>query len=242
MTNQFFTPGPSGLYFTVEHHLKQAIKHGVTSISHRSKEYIKIHEAADQNLRSLLNLPEDYSIVFTNSATEIWEKLADTFIQQRSLHIANGAFSKKFYSVAANLGYDADLIESDWGDLPESFEGSKSDYNLIGVTHNETSTGVQTPLDKIYDLKRLYPNSVVTLDAVSSLPVVDLDYAKIDTVYASVQKAFGLPAGLGIWLINKSSEEIARKLHHDGKIRNGSHSLINLIDQSKKFQTPSTPN
>ena len=181
-------------------------------------------------------------MVFTSSATEIWEKMADGLITGKSLHIVNGAFSKKFYTVVNNLNKETDIIESSWGDLPEFTTQATEKYDLIGVTHNETSTGVRTPLDQLYSLKEQHPESIIAVDAVSSLPVVDLDYSMVDTVYASVQKAFGLPAGLGVWLINDKTEERARKLHESGKFRQTSHNIISLIEQARKYQTPSTPN
>jgi phosphoserine aminotransferase len=242
MRRVYFTPGPSGLYFTVEHHIKHAIKSGVTSISHRSKQFEEIFREAETNLKILLQLPDNYKMVFTSSATEIWEKMADSLISNKSLHMVNGAFSKKFYTVVNNLNKEADIIESSWGDLPDFKTSTTESYDLISVTHNETSTGVRTPLDKLYSLKEQHPESILAVDAVSSLPVVDFDYSKIDTVYASVQKAFGLPAGLGVWLINDKTEALARKINEQGNTRQSSHNIISLIDQAQKYQTPSTPN
>lgn len=242
MHRVYFTPGPSGLYYTVEHHIKHAIKTGITSISHRSKQFEEIFKEAENNLQELLQLPDNYQMVFTTSATEIWEKMADGLISTKSLHIVNGAFSNKFYSVVKNLNKETDIIESSWGDLPKLNTNSTENYNLIGVTHNETSTGVRTPLNKIYSLKEQHPEAILAVDAVSSLPVVDFDYTKVDTVYTSVQKAFGLPAGLGVWLINDKTEDIARKLNDQGMVRVTPHNIISLIEQARNYQTPSTPN
>jgi phosphoserine aminotransferase len=241
MRRVYFTPGPSALYYTAEHHIKYAIKHGITSISHRSAKFQDIFKEAESNFKLLLSLPDNYQLVFTNSATEIWEKMTDAFISERSLHMVNGAFSKKFYSVAKNLGKEANIIESPWGELPD-YNFDNNTYDLIGITHNETSTGVKTPLDKIYALRDRNPESLIAIDAVSSLPVVDLDYTKVDTVYASVQKAFGLPAGLGVWLINDRAEEKAREMKENGLLRDTYHNVLSLIDQARKYQTPSTPN
>ncbi len=242
MRRVYFTPGPSGLYFTVEHHLKHAVKTGITSISHRSKQFEEIFKEAETNFKELVQLPDNYQMVFTSSATEIWEKMADGLITGKSLHIVNGAFSKKFYSVVNNLNKETDIIESSWGDLPDFKTRANEEYDVVGVTHNETSTGVETPLDQLYSLKKQHPESILAVDAVSSLPVVNLDYSKVDTVYASVQKAFGLPAGLGVWLINDKTEELARNLHDSGKVRQTPHNIVSLIDQARKYQTPSTPN
>ncbi|MEN8250850.1 MAG: aminotransferase class V-fold PLP-dependent enzyme [Bacteroidota bacterium] len=242
MNKIYFTPGPSALYFSVEQHIKYAIKHGITSISHRSKKFEAIFKEAEERSRSLLNLPDNYKLVFTSSATEIWEKMTDSLIEEKSLHMVNGAFSKKFYSVARNLGKDARQIEAEWGKLPDYKTVTDNHYEVIGVTHNETSTGVVTPLENIYQLKENNPESLVVIDAVSSLPIVNIDFAKVDSVYASVQKAFGLPAGLGAWFINDKTEAKARLMKEKGLLRDTYHNILSFIDQAENYQTPSTPN
>jgi phosphoserine aminotransferase len=241
MRRVYFTPGPSALYYTADHHIKYAIKHGITSISHRSRTFQDIFKEAESNLKILLSLPDNYQLVFTNSASEIWEKMTDALIINQSMHMVNGAFSKKFYSVAQNLGKHATIIDAPWGESPD-YKIKSNNYDLIGVTHNETSTGVKTPLEYMYSLRDRHPDSIIAIDAVSSLPVVKLDYTKVDTVYASVQKAFGLPAGLGIWLINDRAEEKARKMKEKGLLRDTFHNVLSLIDQARNYQTPSTPN
>ncbi|MFT7163119.1 MAG: phosphoserine aminotransferase, partial [Bacteroidia bacterium] len=97
MKNIYFTPGPSELYFTFEEHFKKALKEQIGSISHRSVEFSKIYQQTEGNLRTLLNLPEDYHIGFTTSATEVWERISENLIERNSFHLVNGDFSEKFY-------------------------------------------------------------------------------------------------------------------------------------------------
>ena len=49
-----FTPGPSQLYFTVADHVRQAMKEGVPSLSHRSKRFEEISRETTGGLRELL--------------------------------------------------------------------------------------------------------------------------------------------------------------------------------------------
>jgi phosphoserine aminotransferase len=242
MRKLYFTPGPSELYFTAEHHLKMAFKNGVPSISHRSSQFQSIFKEAVDNLRELLKLPDSYQIVFTTSATEVWERITENLIDQHSLHIVNGAFSKKFYTAATTLGKQTTLLETPWGDLPDVASIEKDNYDVIAVTHNETSTGVRFPLGDIKSIRNQYPEALIVVDGVSSLPVVDFDYDDIDSVYVSVQKCFGLPAGLGIWLVNDRCIERASMLSSGHKTWNTYHSLLALTEQAKNYQTPSTPN
>ena len=100
MKDMFFTPGPSELFFTVEDHIKNGFKKNIYSISHRSTEFKKIYEECTSNLKSFLDLPDDYHIAFLSSANEIWERIIQNLIEEESGHCINGAFSKKFYDFA----------------------------------------------------------------------------------------------------------------------------------------------
>ena len=148
-----FTPGPSQLYFTVEDHMKQAFRDGIPSLSHRSKKFESIYAEAVSGLRQLLNLPSDYHIYFTGSATEIWERTVQNLVGETSFHLVNGSFSKRFFEISAQLGKNAKKLEVAAGEgfsLPLEVPPLTE---LIAVTHNETSTGVSLPLDFIYSFK-----------------------------------------------------------------------------------------
>ena len=103
-----FTPGPSQLYFTVEDHIRTAFREGVPSLSHRSKKFEGYYKDTVDGLRELLKLPADYHIYFTGSATEIWERLIQNLVAEKSFHLVNGSFSKRFYEVAVQLGKKAE--------------------------------------------------------------------------------------------------------------------------------------
>src|SRR6188768_474606 len=197
-----FTPGPSQLYFTVEDHVRTAFRDGVPSLSHRSKTYEAIYKKTIDGLRELLELPSNYAIVFTGSANEIWERIIQNLVEEKSFHLVNGSFSKRFYEIAQLLNKKPTKNEVALG---KGFDGPvvvPAGTELLAITHNETSSGVSLPLDLIYNLSEHNPNALVAVDAVSSLPFPDFDYTKFDTAFFSVQKGFGLPAGLGVWMFN----------------------------------------
>ncbi|HWA33474.1 MAG TPA: aminotransferase class V-fold PLP-dependent enzyme, partial [Cyclobacteriaceae bacterium] len=56
------------------------------------------------------------------------------------------------------------------------------------------------------------------------------------------QKGFGLPAGLGVWMVNEKCIAKAEALFSAGKPIGSFHSLPSLIAHSRKNQTPETPN
>ncbi|MFZ6008699.1 MAG: aminotransferase class V-fold PLP-dependent enzyme, partial [Bacteroidota bacterium] len=236
-----FTPGPSQLFFTVGDHAKTAFKEGIPSISHRSKRFEHLCKETTDGLRQLLSIPADHHIFFTGSATEIWERIIQNLVEKHSFHLVNGSFSKRFYEIALQLNRKAEKVEAKEG---HGFDDVTvpTDAELIGVTHNETSTGVSLPLDFIHELKTENPKALVVVDAVSSLPYPNLDFSKLDSVFFSVQKGFGLPAGLGVWIVNDRCLNKANDLLNKGISIGSYHNLPTLHANAQKNQTPETPN
>lgn len=237
-----FTPGPSQLYFTVNDHARQAFKEGIPSISHRSKLFEQISSEATVGLRQLLNISPDFYIFFTSSANEIWERITQNLVEEKSFHFVNGAFSKRFYEIAAQLNKKPEKTEVKEGNGFDDNITIPSNTELIGVTHNETSTGVSIPLEFIYKIKAKNPQAILAIDAVSSLPYPNFDFTKLDSIYFSVQKGFGLPAGLGVWIVNEKCIAKADQLVAKGISIGSYHNIPSLKSHAAKNQTPETPN
>lgn len=236
-----FTPGPSQLYITTEDHARKAFKEQIPSLSHRSKEFEDISRNATDGLKTLFNIPDNFSIVFTGSATEIWERIIQNLTEHTSHHLVNGAFSQKFYDTALQLNRKPTLAIIKVGKgFDESVEIPLTE--LVALTHNETSTGVSLPLTVINKIRENNPSALIAIDAVSSLPYPDFDFTKVDSVFFSVQKGFGLPAGLGVWIVNEKCIAKAEQLLSKGISVGSYHSLPSLIANAKKNQTPETPN
>lgn len=237
-----FTPGPSQLYFTVADHARQAFKEGIPSLSHRSKRFEQISKETTDGLRQLFNIPADYHIFFTASATEIWERIFQNLVEETSFHLVNGSFSKRFHEIGVLLNKNSKKIDAPDGQGFENDLSVPEETELVAVTHNETSTGVSIPVEWIHQLKEKNPRVLIAVDAVSSLPYPAFDFNKMDSVFFSVQKGFGLPAGLGIWMVNEKCISKAEALLAK-KISIGSyHNIPTLLTHAKKNQTPETPN
>lgn len=242
MPNQlFFTPGPSQLYHTVPYHLKQAISDHIGSISHRSTKFQEIYGAMKLALTQVLELPDNYHILTVASATEVWERILQNLVISQSHHLVNGSFSQRFFdftqqyqldSTCQKVGFGADF---DLTQIPENSE-------LISITYNETSIGYSFTSEQLQAVRKNHPEAIIALDVVSVSPAVKIDFSQIDTAYLSVQKCFGLPAGLGIWIVNDRCLEKAIAKKALGHIIGSYHALPELLEQSAKNQTPETPN
>jgi phosphoserine aminotransferase len=245
----YFTVGPSQIYPTVPIHVENAIKGDVLSLSHRGSEFKEIYKKMDEGLRKLLNIPDNYEIVVLSSALEAMERVLLSMSHNNSFHILSGFFGETW------MGISRDLSKS-----PESFQFFDWEKNLVSkipfekikipkrselvcITQNDTSVGFSIPMEKIYKLKKNYPDKLFALDIVSSVPYVDIEYKYLDAVFFSVQKGFGLPAGLSVLILSPNSLKKAKKLSNLKNYSIGSyHDLIKLASKSRDFQTNETPN
>ena len=236
-----FNPGPSQISPQVKDFMREFIDQDIGSISHRSKQFTEISLSLRNGLKKYLQIPENYKICYVASASEAMEVILRSCVVSHSHHLVNGAFSKKFYSVAKQIGKMPTKEELALGQgkfeclVPQGAE-------LLCLTENETSTGVQIPLSMIAEIRQKNPNTLFAVDVTSSAGGVKHDISQADIWFFSVQKCFGLPAWLGIIIFNEKvlqkTEEVFAKTHDVGAI----HSLASMLKKYDDGQTDETPN
>lgn len=243
MKHIYFTAGPSQIYPSVPKYIKQAIEKDILSMSHRGEAFQKLFQETQDNLRNLLNIPKENHIFFVSSANEAWERIIQNCAHEHTFHLVNGAFGKRLYEIAGDLKKTPVEHTVAFG---EGFEFNKivipQQSELVCITHNESSTGVALNIQDIHTLKKRYPEKLFALDTVSSMPYVNVDYSLIDAVYFSVQKGFGLPAGLGVLILTPQAMEKSVHLQEQGINIGSYHNFPTLLKFALKNQTPETPN
>ncbi len=228
-----FYPGPSKVYPQVATYLQDAYESGILSVNHRSIEAMEMVKETYRLLHEKLEIPSDYSIAFVSSATECWEIIAQSLTQKQSLHAYNGAFGQKWAEYAEKLGIEV---------LHQSFDLNKEcelnqDAEVICLTQNETSNGTQIRNSTLQYIRK-QNTGLIALDATSSMAGVSFDWNLGDVWFASVQKCFGLPAGLGVMIYSPRALKRAEELNE----RNHYNSLLFIHENAAKFQTHYTPN
>ena len=239
----YFTPGPTQLHPAVTPAIGEALQSGVCSFSHRGRNFEKIFEYTIGSLRKFLQIPDTFQIFFLGSATEAMERVLENCVAEYSYHFVNGAFSGRFFETAKELNKKPQKYEVEFGrgfdfkqvQIPPGTE-------LICFTQSETSCGVAIPMEDIYAIKKRYPKSLIAVDVVSALPYVDIDYSFVDCAFFSVQKGFGLPAGLGVVVVRNEIIKKAQLLQEKGYFIGGFHSFPLLFEKAQKNQTFETPN
>lgn len=234
-----FYPGPSRVHDEVPVYVKDAYEKGVLSINHRSDEFMKISEATITLLKEKLLIPQDYTIFYTTSATESWEIIAQSVVTESSLHFFNGAFGKKWFEYTSRLRAGAQAFPFSQNETIH-VEGLRlpEEQGVICITQNETSNGTQVNHATLKAMRDRYPQHLIAVDATSSMAGIVLDFRVADIWFASVQKCFGLPAGLGLMICSPAAME---KVMKTGE-RSHYNSLAFMADMMEKWQTPFTPN
>lgn len=240
--NTTYAPGPGQLSDAVRRDIKKAADIGIAEISHRGAEFTAISKKAVEGIRDFFKLPEGYHVFFTSSATDVWTIATHNLIENAGFHFINGNFSAGFARTVEAFGKTAHRDEAEWGTQNNFAEASiPSEADLISVCFNETSTGVMASNEDLRALRARYPDKTIAVDVTSIAGVYDLDIAQGDLWYFSVQKAMGLPAGLGV--IIASPAALAKATRLSKTQHTGYFSLPAMAAKMEgKYQTIQTPN
>ena len=233
-----FNPGPSKISENTKKNIKQAIDDDILEISHRSDQFSKISKQAIDGLRKYFDIPGDYKIFYTSSATEAMQLAVQNCCEKNSFHFVNGAFSKKFLQTAQLLKKNTKSFAADFGEICDYNTDIPTDTDFITITHNETSTGYMCQLANIKKIREKNKQAILAVDITSSAGATEVDIEQADIWLFSVQKCFGLPAGLGIIIV--SPRAFAQSLQTSTA---GIYSFAEIDKKmTEKYQTMQTPN
>ena len=238
MNKKLFIPGPVDVAGDVLQ------KMATPMISHRGKEISLLQESISEKLKKVF-FTENTILLSTTSGSGLMEASVRCCTSKGAAVFSVGAFGDKWGKMAKANGLPVDVFKVDPGmpTLPEAVDKALSTgkYDLVTITHNETSTGVMNPVKEIGDVIKKYMDVIYCVDAVSSMGGVkiDVDGCGIDICTTSTQKCLGLPPGLSICSVSEKAIERAKTVTNRGLYLD----LVELYAfvKGKKFQYPSTP-
>ncbi len=233
-----FYPGPSKLYPSVKRYMQEAFDTGILEKNHRSPYFESLYQETIALLKKKLNIPNEYAISFVSSATECWEIIAQSFTKTHSTHIYNGAFGAKWFQYAQRIHPNCQALHYDVETTITETIKEIEEQALICLTQNETSNGTQISNEQINVIRRDNPSSLIAIDATSSMAGYHLNFKDADICYASLQKCFGLPAGMAILVCSPKAIEHA-KLCNSKKHYND---YLYILENTLKNQSTHTPN
>ncbi len=174
----------------------------VMEMSHRSKAYDTIIKEAEADLRELMNIPDNYKVLFLQGgASQQFAMIPMNLMKNRVAdYIVTGQWAKKAYQEASLYGKANKIASSedktfsyipDCSDLPVS-----EDADYVYICENNTIYGTKF---------KTLPNTKgkpLVADVSSCFLSEPVDVTKYGVIYGGVQKNIG-PAGVVIVIIRE---------------------------------------
>ncbi len=211
-------------------------------IGHRGQGFKDLYARIQPRLQSLLYTKQQV-FLSTSSAWGVMEGAVRNLVAKKVLNCMCGAFSDKWFDVSKRCGKDAEALQVPWGSpiRAELIDAklATGQFDALTLIHNETSTGVMSPIAEIAKLKQKYPDVMFIVDSVSSMSAIKLDFDAlgIDVLLAGTQKAFALPPGLTVFTCSPAALAKAAT----AKDRGYYFDLVEFQKNGEQSMTPSTP-
>jgi aspartate aminotransferase-like enzyme len=211
----FFLPGPVYVREAVRREMLKPV------VAHRSPEFRAVWDRLSRGLPPIFRTTRP-CFTATGSSTLLMEASLVSLTRDAVLHLINGSFSERWSAVGRSLGRASDEISVPWGEAvtPELLRAAlrRRRYEAVTVVHNETSTGVLTPIAELARVVREESDALLLVDTVSSLAAapVETDAWDLDFVFAGVQKGIAAPPGLTVFTFSERAERRAEAIPHRG--------------------------
>jgi phosphoserine aminotransferase len=211
-----FSAGPAALPLEVLEIIREDIPDwqgagmSVMEISHRSKDFIALAQRCEANLRDLLSVPDDYSVLWTQGGATLQMAMAPLNLagpHDTVDYVVTGSWGKKAAAEAAKqckLNLAANSSDKNFTYIPDESGWQRSDNAAyLHITSNETIAGVEFHFMPGGDVPIVADMSSTIL----SRPINVRDYG---VIYAGAQKNIG-PAGITLVIVRDDLLQPARE-------------------------------
>ncbi|MBL9117710.1 MAG: alanine--glyoxylate aminotransferase family protein [Verrucomicrobiaceae bacterium] len=211
-------------------------------MGHRGKGFVDLYAEIQPKLQALFGTKQQV-FLSTSSAWGVMEGSIRNLVKKKVLNCCNGAFSDKWFDVSKRCGKEAEAYQVEWGQPVMADEIDKrlatGEFDALTFIHNETSTGVLSPIAEIAALKKKYPDVMFITDSVSGFTTVPVNFDElgIDVLLTGSQKAFALPPGLALFAASAAAMKRAETIDDRGYY----FDFIEFRANGEKSMTPSTP-
>ncbi|HXV25982.1 MAG TPA: aminotransferase class V-fold PLP-dependent enzyme [Alphaproteobacteria bacterium] len=177
------------------------------TIDHRGPEFAALGKEVLAGLKAIFKTRAPV-IIYPASGTGAWEAALSNTLSpgERVLMAETGWFATLWREMAERLGIEVDFLPGDWrtGADPAEIEARLAEdrghrIKAVAVVHNETSTGVVSPVFEIRKaIDRARHPALLLVDTISSLASIDYHHDDwgVDVTVAGSQKGLMLPPGL----------------------------------------------
>ena len=215
-----FSAGPAALPFAVLEQIKrdlfdwQGTGMSVMEVSHRGKEFVQLAARAEANLRDLLSVPDDYSVLFPQGGATMQMAMVPLNLAtagDTADYVVTGSWGKKAAGEAAkfcDVNLAADASGGNFTSIPDESTWNRSDKAAyLHYTPNETIAGVEFHFIPGGD-------APLVADMSSNILSRPVDVARFGVIYAGAQKNIG-PAGITLVIVkNELLDRVRPKNPH----------------------------
>jgi aspartate aminotransferase-like enzyme len=210
LTTYLRVPGPTPLPESVQ------AAGGRQMVNHRGPEFKSILQRVTDRLKTGFRTQNDV-VILTASGTGGLEAAVVNHLSPGDpvLSVSIGAFGDRFAKVARRYGADVTSHAVEWGraadpaDVTAALEAMAAEgrpARAVLLTHNETSTGITNPLEKLAAAVRATaPDALLLVDGISGLGAVpfETDAWGLDVVVTGSQKSWMVPPGLAMLSVSE---------------------------------------
>lgn len=209
----------------------------ILGTSHRQAPVKNLVKSVQDGLADLFRIPDGYEVLLGNGgATAFWDTAVHSLIENRSQHLTFGEFGSKFASAAKAPFLQApDVINAEAGNL--SVTNPTEGIDVYAWPHNETSTGVMAPVQRVHG----DAGALTVIDATSAAGGIDFDASQADVYYFSPQKNFASDGGIWFALFSPAALERVERIEASGRYIPDFLKLSNSVSNSRLNQTLNTP-
>ena len=174
----------------------------VMEMSHRSKAFEEILQAAERDLRDLMNIPDNYKVLFLQGGGSTQFAMIPLNLMKNKVadYIITGQWAKKAAAEAKRYGRVNELASSadkTFSYIPDVSKIKVSDdADYVYICHNNTIYG--TTYHNLPDTK----GKILVADMSSDILSQPVDVTKYGLIFAGVQKNIG-PAGTVVVIIRE---------------------------------------
>jgi alanine-glyoxylate transaminase/serine-glyoxylate transaminase/serine-pyruvate transaminase len=217
-------------------------------IDHRGPDFAKLGRRVLDGVKTIFKTSGPV-IIYPASGTGAWEAaLVNTLSAgDRVLMVETGHFATLWKNMAAKLGLQPEIIETDWrtGAPPAAIAARLKDdkaheIKAVCVVHNETSTGCVSHIDEVRQaIDSVRHPALLLVDTISSLGSIDYRHDEwgVDVTVGGSQKGLMLPPGLSF---NAVSEK-ALAASKSAKLPRAFWSWEDMLGINKSGYFPYTP-
>ena len=204
--------------------------------SHRQAPVKDLVGRVRSGLASLFDLPDGYEVVLGNGgSTAFWDAAAYSLVSRRAENLTSGEFGAKFAQAASAPHLEAPHVISAPAGSRASIEVLEG-IDVYAWTHNETSTGVMSPVTRVDA-----PGALTVIDATSAAGGALVDIGQTDVYYFAPQKNFSAEGGLWFAVMSPAAIERVASIAASDRYIPEFLSLQNAVDNSRLNQTLNTP-